>query len=129
MVSSQMVIAILVLLLAQAWFFGSSRRSGGVGFPITGPERLAAYEAIWQKEEADLWEWLEDRVGLDDGLLGRDQLGRRQQVLKSHGMGRKLTDERMSERQMNDAIRSTQERLNALKDAVGRRKATAGIKK
>ena len=37
-------------------------------------------------------------------------------------MGKQLDGERMNERQMDDAIRVTEERLLALKDAVARKK-------
>ena len=111
MVSTQLIITVLLVLLLQAWFFGPSRRSTGAAFPLSGPERLAAYETMWQREDAELWDWLEERVGLDmDTKLGQFQQDEareaRQRVAKGKAMGRRLVAERMSERQVDDAIRA-----------------------
>ena len=46
----------------------------------------------------------------------------RQRVLAAQKMGKTLDGERMTERQVDDAIRVTEERLSALKDAVTRKK-------
>lgn len=91
----------------------------------TSPERLAAYEEIWRREESNLWNWLEDRVGLDSIYVptGDSTQKDRQKVLAARNMGKKVMDERMSERQMGDAIRVTEERLAALKEAVARKNA------
>lgn len=113
LITSQVIIAVLFLLLTYSWFFSSSRGST-VGSHGYTPERMAAYEAIWQREENALWDWLDDRVGLQDGIL----LPERQQLLRAKNMEKRLDDERMSDRQMDEAIRTTEERLQALKDAV-----------
>jgi hypothetical protein len=42
-------------------------------------------------------------------------------------MAKKLHGERMNERQMDSAIRTTEERLNALKAAVKRRRGASGL--
>ena len=125
-ITSQVVIAVLFTLLLVTWFSPSRRGGMSVGFPgYTSPERLAAYEEIWRREESHLWDWLEDRVGLDNiyapGSAGSSKLDR-QRVLASRKMGKQLDGERMNERQMDDAIRVTEERLLALKDAVARKK-------
>lgn len=107
-----------------SWFFGArSANSNGRGLSFSGPaERAVAYEELWRKEESELWDWLEDRVGLD-GLhapgVGRDG---RQQVLGHKEMGKRLESEGMRGRQVDDAIRITEERLGALKGAVEREK-------
>ncbi|WPH03013.1 Hypothetical protein R9X50_00588700 [Acrodontium crateriforme] len=120
----QVFTAVLFALLMYTWALPPS--GGGVSIGVPGystPERLAAYEEIWRREESELWDWLEDRVGLDgvyspnmgnEGML-------RQKVLGVRNMGKKLEDERMSERQMDEAIRVTEERLATLKDAVKRK--------
>lgn len=126
-ITSQTIIAVLFALLLYTWINPpAGRRGSGVAYPgYSSPERLAAYEEIWRREESSLWDWLEDRVGLDGRYApgagaggGKD----RQKVLAAKGMKDKLADERMSERQMDDAIRTTEERLMALKEAVGRKK-------
>lgn len=123
LITSQVIIIALSLLLAYSWFFSSGRGSAAVGSHGYTPERMAAYEAIWQREENALWDWLDDRVGLGDGILPD-----RQKILRAKDMGKKLDDERMEGRQMDEAIRTTEERLHALKDAVQRKAAKKGTK-
>jgi hypothetical protein len=104
--------------------------------------RIAAYEEIWRKEESELWDWLEERVGLEglapgDGAgIGRTKdakqdskikLKQRQKILGGKDVEAKLNEERMSEREMEDAIRVTQERLHVLKDVVEKRKSKQGV--
>ncbi|KAK5174752.1 uncharacterized protein LTR77_001835 [Saxophila tyrrhenica] len=124
--NSQVLIAVLTVLLLYTWISPPARRGGtGVGLPgYSTPERLLAYEEIWRHEESNLWDWLEDRVGLDNIYVpsGGEEQKDRQKVLAARNMAKKLGDERMSERQMDDAIRVTQERLESLKDAVARKK-------
>lgn len=91
------------------------------------PERIAAYEEIWRREESALWDWLEDRVGLEGvytpqvaNAAGQQE---RQKILQAKSMEKKLQGSGMSERQMDDAIRTTEVKLAALKEAVKRKKA------
>jgi len=122
----------IIMLLCIIWF----RRpvggpTGGLGYPgYPSSARLAAYEEMWQKEESELWSWLEDRVGIE-GLALQDDLqpkgnrasGRtakakargRQKILGSKDVDARLREERMTEREVEDAIRVTQERLEVLK--------------
>jgi hypothetical protein len=125
-ITSQTVIAVLFALLMYAWLVPPRSGGSGIGYPgYTSPQRLAAYEEIWRKEESELWDWLEDRVGVENLYApGRGQQDR-QRVRQAKSMGKKLEDERMSQRQMDDAIRVTEERLAALKDAVGKKKGGA----
>jgi hypothetical protein len=71
-----------------------------------------------------LWDWLEDRVGLEGGFVPKVEA--RQKVLKEREMGRRLEGEGMRGRQVDDAIRVTEERLGALKGAVEREKGLKG---
>ena len=129
-ITSQVIVAVLFALLLFTWINPPRRGGMSVGYPgYASPERLAAYEEIWRREESHLWDWLEDRVGLENiyapGAEGGSKQDR-QKVLASRKMGKKLDDVRMSERQMDDAIRVTEERLLALKDAVARKKGRKG---
>ena len=125
-INSQVIIAILATLLIYTWISPPTRGGMSIGFPgYTSPERLAAYEEIWRREESNLWDWLEDRVGLD-GIYVPSGDGRqkdRQKALAARNMGKKADEERMNQRQMDDAIRVTEERLSALKEAVTRKKS------
>jgi hypothetical protein len=117
--TSQVIIAVLFTLLMYSWFFSArspTSRGGGVGFSGS-PERAAAYEELWRREESELWDWLEDRVGLEGGFVPKVEA--RQKVLKEREMGRRLEGEGMRERQV-------EERLGALKGAVEREKGRRG---
>ncbi|KAK3067800.1 hypothetical protein LTR53_015111, partial [Teratosphaeriaceae sp. CCFEE 6253] len=132
-VNAQVMIAVLVALLLYTWLAAPPHRGGssGVGFAgYTRPERVAAYEEIWRREESALWEWLEDRAGLDGVALGATgKGGAKQKALGVKSAGRKLERERggMEQRQMDDAIRTTEERLQALKEAVARKRKGEGV--
>ncbi|KAK4982452.1 hypothetical protein LTR50_007727 [Elasticomyces elasticus] len=119
--TAQVIIVLLCILLAYTWY---TKPKGAVGFPgPSSPERIAAYEEIWRQEESGLWDWLDERAGLEGAhapLL--EQRRDRQRDAAVRDMKRKLKDGRMSERQVDEAIRVTEERLGALKEAVQRRK-------
>ncbi|KAI6837008.1 hypothetical protein KC367_g702 [Hortaea werneckii] len=123
-INSQVVIAVLFALLIYTWVI-PPRPGTNVGMPgYSTPQKLAAYEELWRREESELWDWLEDRVGLDhmyapDNAMRED----RQKVLNVRGMGRRLEDESMNEHQMDEAVRITEERLSALKEAMARKRA------
>lgn len=88
------------------------------------PQRLAAYEELWRREESQLWNWLEDRINMDE--LGRPiqhDSKKSVQYSRGHDIAQKLDEEKMSERQIDDAIKVTEERLGALKDVVARKRA------
>ncbi|KAI2866887.1 hypothetical protein CBS12448_760 [Aspergillus niger] len=85
------------------------------------PQRLAAYEEMWRREESELWSWLEDRVGMD-GLaiptVSRSTGSRTQQysrkVQSERALASKVNEEKMSDLEMDHAIRTTRERLDTL---------------
>lgn len=114
LMTAQVVIVLLCVLLAYSWFFPSSRGTA-VGSHVYTQDRMAAYETIWQREENALWDWLDDRVGLAGGVFSTQQ-----QAWRAKGMGKQLEDERMDGRQIDEAIRTTEEKLKALKAAVQR---------
>lgn len=114
--TGNMMYGLFVGLLVASWFgFGS--RSNKVelgGWGINSPERVAAYEEMWRREESDLWEWLEDRVGMD---RLRDVAAGEEKIVKA-----KLKDENMEAREVDHAIRVTEERLRVLKEVVDKEK-------
>ncbi|KZF22815.1 hypothetical protein L228DRAFT_247204 [Xylona heveae TC161] len=134
------VLGIMFILLVMIWIRQSrltAMTSGGVGITGLGiPERIAAYEEIWAKEEGELWNWLEDRVGLADiaapVMAGRrdnedDKQSKtnkyREGLSRGNELAARLAAERMREREVDDAIRITEERLRTLKDVVERKRA------
>ncbi|KKY16542.1 putative gram domain protein [Phaeomoniella chlamydospora] len=146
------IIVILLSLLLITWLRGPSQKqsstsiigSGGNGL-TSSSARLAAYEQLWQKEESELWQWLEERVGINNidirssSLFGssasdpssssstsasaktKHQNHRRSKLLSSKDMAARLREEKMSDREIEDAIRVTQERLDVLKSVVERK--------
>ncbi|KAF1809189.1 hypothetical protein P152DRAFT_442476 [Eremomyces bilateralis CBS 781.70] len=105
---------------------------GGVRGPhsIPGPARLAAYEQLWEQEENELWKWLEDRVGAaemadvaaKERMPGMTRQKKEQQERAMRDRVEGAVGKGMDERRMDEAIRVTKERLEALEGAVRRRK-------
>lgn len=134
-ISANMVIGFLLFIIILNWLRGpKAPAEGQVGFPaLSGPERMAAYEEIWRKEESGLWDWLEERIGMQDSAYpassgSQDPAAlkkvrkQREKSLKGLGIQAKLADERMGEREMDHALETTEERLEDLKAAVQRRR-------
>ena len=127
----QSLVGLLVFLLIISWFGNSRHRniSPTHGFAISksdSAQRIAAYEEIWRSEEAALWEWLEERVGLGDGWAFPTEVNHRNADRSRHGeAGRqKVLDGEaqesgsMSEREVEWAIKLTEEKLKLLKQKV-----------
>lgn len=124
LLSGNMVYGLLVGLLVAAWFsFGYSSSGGGskdMGFFVNTPERIAAYEEMWRREESELWTWLEERVGMDRvhmNNLKDDQ---------AKSIEEKLKQEKVSEREIDIAIKVTEEKLQAMKHFVAKQKMAKG---
>jgi len=124
LLTGNILYGLLVGLLVASWFrFGLSGSSGNRDMAFFGsPERVAAYEEIWRREESELWEWLEERVGMD---RLRDVGSMR---VEKQEVDERLQNERMEERQVDAAIRVTEEKLKVLKHAVEKKKAEGKVK-
>ena len=113
---------LLVGLLVASWFrFGFSGKGGNsrdASFFGT-PERIAAYEEIWRREESQLWDWLEERVGMEQLREASRNPGERKHIED------KLKEEKMEERELDAAIRVTEEKLKLLKGVVEKKKGDA----
>ncbi|KAL8918933.1 MAG: hypothetical protein Q9172_005201 [Xanthocarpia lactea] len=131
--SSNMIIGLLVFLLLVSWFQGPKTRHAGnqVGFStMSSPERVAAYEEIWRTEENELWKWLENRMGMHDisnvasgeHKSPSEIRAQRSRYLQSQGFKAKMAEKAMNEREVDHAIRVTEEKLAALKAAVQQQK-------
>ncbi|KAK2616372.1 hypothetical protein QQS21_000613 [Conoideocrella luteorostrata] len=113
---------LLVGLLVAMWFgFGASPKLNhsfepDIGF--YGPNRQAAYEEMWRRQDSELWEWLEERVGMD--RLNHDQPVGRKRAIEHRTVEEKLREERMDEREVKEAIRVTEEKLRVLREVVGK---------
>ncbi|ROV94374.1 hypothetical protein VPNG_09399 [Cytospora leucostoma] len=125
LLTGNVVYILLVFLLITAWFsFGSSKRPVATPYGselafISRPDRLAAYEEMWRREESELWEWLEERVGMD--RLNSGEPHTRKKVLQPRTVEERLREEHMDEREIKEAIRITEEKLHVLKSVVDKR--------
>ncbi|GME24796.1 GRAM domain-containing protein [Neofusicoccum parvum] len=135
-VSAQFVIAVLLFFMFISWLRSPSpaarsyATAGSLGVPgLATPARIVAYEEMWRREESELWDWLEERVRMDRAAAGvplqsQGSTSTRKQQVKQ--MGERLdSDVRMSQRQIEEAIRVTQERLEVLRDAVEKKRPAA----
>jgi hypothetical protein len=117
LMTGNILYGLLVGLLVASWFRfgfpigGGGNRDVGMGYLGT-PERIAAYEEIWRKEESELWLWLEERAGMDR----LREVGR--MPIEKLDVEERLKSEAMEEREVVDAIRITEEKLKVLKDVV-----------
>ncbi|KAG7105165.1 Membrane-anchored lipid-binding protein YSP2 like [Verticillium longisporum] len=111
---------LLAGLLVAAWFGfpgqGARREVGFYGYP----DRVAAYEEIWRREETELWDWLEERVGLE--RLHDGSMPTRKRAIEPRTVEEKIREERMDEREIQEAIRVTEEKLQVLKGVVGKQR-------
>ena len=110
------ILSTLLALVTFLWIrqsFGARATANGLGLQGYGTaERLAAYEQLWRREENQLWEWLEDRMRFNEFSAPAQVPHYDDNLMKS-----------MNERQVDDAIRVTEERLQSLKRKVDRGKA------
>lgn len=113
------IILMLGALLIYAWFFRAPTASLGPHGHLSTVQRQVAYEQIWRSEEAELWKWLEERVALD-----RVHSAVTPGVLQGQEIQNKLVAEGLKERQIDEAIKTTEEKLKALKGAVRRERQT-----
>ncbi|RAQ60203.1 hypothetical protein AFCA_005082 [Aspergillus flavus] len=131
-----LVIGILLFLIFFRTPSQPSMLSHDIGCPgYSLPQRLAAYEEMWRREESELWSWLEDRVGMDGMVfptVNRPGESRAHERARKIQSGRdfinKLDEDKMSVREMDHAIRTTREKLDTLEKILTNRKmqATAG---
>ena len=116
----QVVITVLGALLVYAWFF----RAGGTA--AAGPraaanwstqQRHLAYDEIWRREESELWKWLEQRVAID---RVQHEVNSKHEFVpdQEREAGRSGDGRDIKQREMDEAIRVTEERLKVLKRSV-----------
>ena len=134
LLGGNIALAVIGVLLLVIFFRGSSRSSSTVSHDIgcpgySLPQRLAAYEEMWRREESELWSWLEDRVGMDGmafPTVNRPVESQTRQKTRKIQGDRQVIDmigeEKMSDREMDHAIRTTRERLDSLEKILNNRK-------
>ncbi|CAG7925545.1 unnamed protein product [Penicillium olsonii] len=132
--SGNVAIVLILILLYMAFFRSPSSSSlahqgGCIGHGL--PQRLAAYEEMWRREETELWNWLEDRVGMDGMVFPNayrapePHPSRRSSggsATNERELASRLRDEKVSDREMDHAIRTTRQRLDVLEEMMSKRK-------
>ncbi|KAF6828874.1 gram domain-containing protein [Colletotrichum musicola] len=127
LMTGNMMYGLLVGLLVATWFgFGlPGRQPSNSDVRMYGyPDRLAAYDEMWRREESELWEWLEERVGLE--RLHDSELRTRKRAIEPSTVEERLREDRMDERDIEEAIKVTEEKLKVLKGVMDKKKPTAG---
>lgn len=123
LLTGNVMYGLLVGLLVSTWFgFGFSPSRGvspyGTHTNIYGPDRLAAYEEIWRREDSELWDWLDERIGLE--RLNADCGNARGRHVAPRTAEQKLREEHMDLKEVEAAVRVTEEKLRVLQEAIAR---------
>lgn len=117
-------------LLVATWFgFGLSPRTAAPFDDVSmyNPDRVMVYDAMWRREESELLDWLEERVGLD--RLNADHPIGQRRVIEPRTLKERLVEENIKEKQVEEAIKVTEEKLKVLKEVVGKTKRKQGASK
>ena len=135
-VSTNTILTIVVIMVLWMWVRGPATSSSALSHSAH-LERLSYYEDIWRREESDLWDWLQERAGVDPAVIrgslqgqesqdkeSRQKLKQRQKLLKSKDLQTRLREEKKSMKEMEEALRVTQERLESLQRTLDRQKGS-----
>lgn len=133
--SGNIAFLLIGLLLYFAFFRTPSNPSMMGHHPahsgLSLPQRLAAYDEMWRREESELWNWLEDRVGMDGMVFpalhhrmpAPTHKAPRVNVADERDLIDRLREEKVSDREMDHAIRTTRQRLDILEEMMNNRRA------
>ena len=131
----QFAVGLIFFILFWQWVRGPSGSAIGSYTGFKTGDKIAAYEEMWRKEESELWDWLEVRSGAhavtlqggasggDDKVLKKKAQKQRQKALKGRDAEAKLREQNMGEREMEEAIRLTKEKLEVLEEVVQQKRA------
>ena len=128
LIGSNTIIAFLIFLLLVNWL--RAPKAGYAGDQIDyarmpSPQRMAAYEEIWRTEESELWKWLEERMEMQDANYPASNSKRHEQPsrhLRNQEAQAKMARKEMDEREVNHAIKVTEEKLEVLKASIQSKK-------
>jgi len=121
--TAKILIMVLSSLLLYTWLFRGPTTALHGPNAWTSVQRQVAYEELWRHEESELWDWLEERVALD--RVRRNEgvaKGAKASEPTEDGGNTKPQMLSMRDRDVDEAIRVTEERLRVLKGAVLRRR-------
>jgi hypothetical protein len=117
---------LLVGLLVATWFgfgFTPNNRSPAPLGPdpsLNSAYRLAAYDEMWRREDSELWGWLEERVSLE--RLSVERSNARKREADPRTLEERVREERMDEREIQEAIRVTEDKLKVLREVMAKSK-------
>ncbi|KAF4977083.1 hypothetical protein FZEAL_6361 [Fusarium zealandicum] len=125
LLTGNVMYGLLVGLLVATWFgfgFTPSRNPSPYGpdIGVYRPDRIAAYEEMWRREDSELWDWLEERVSMD--RLHGDRVVARKRAMEPRTAEENLRAARMDDREVEEAIRVTEEKLQVLKGVMEKKK-------
>jgi hypothetical protein len=103
---------------ALARFFSPNRATPFRDLGMAHHDRAISYDAMWRREESELLEWLEERVGLN--RLHGDMPTNPIRAMEPRALKDKLSEAKLKEQEMEAAIRVTEEKLKVLKDTLGK---------
>ncbi|KAK5310611.1 hypothetical protein LTR70_009339, partial [Exophiala xenobiotica] len=132
-VTMNVIVSILGFMVLWMWFRGPAASSTSIS--RSRLDHTTYYDDLWRREESNLWDWLQERAGVDGSIIrdqlhnqatqdkeGKNKLQQRQKLLKSKDMQSRLREEKKSMKEMEEAVRVTQERLDTLQRALERQK-------
>ena len=128
-------VVIGLLLSLIVYLLWKQSRTPYAGYYGVDLYRSGLYERIWASEENELWMWLEERIGLENSgptILhpGSENKDKRERMFDQNArdMQRKLSNEKMNERQVIEAIEVTRQRLEVLEAAMRRKHPASDAK-
>ncbi|KIW98443.1 uncharacterized protein Z519_00104 [Cladophialophora bantiana CBS 173.52] len=144
-VKMEVVVAILFIMVLWMWIRGPAGTTQLSPYKSQS-ERLAVYDSLWSREENEFWDWLESRASIDTVSLretstrsfgrpnmnensdtAKQRLTQRQRRKRSTSSTRqdveaRIKQEKLSQREMEDAIKITKERLEILEKVMEKKK-------
>lgn len=117
---------IMVMAVLVTWFIATRFRSPAANNgQMTATGRYPPYynlEDMWKNQEERMWDWIEDRVGMDGvpGLQYSNREGKRREFERKYAA--KAAGKGIKSRQVDEAIAVMEERLESLKRLVDKDK-------
>ncbi|KAI1626757.1 hypothetical protein EDD37DRAFT_228660 [Exophiala viscosa] len=137
----QVVVGVLTFMVVLLWLRGPARGTQlGPYSGLSHSKRIAAYDSIWAEEQTEFWDWLEARASVDTVMLrpksgastgtskadaksAAKQIQKRKQRSKAvNDVEAKMREEKVGQREMEDAIKITRERLQVLEGVMEKQK-------
>lgn len=114
---------VIVLTVVLTWLVSGMLRPAANGGHVATRGGQHRWEDMWMGEEEGLWDWLEDRAGVDriPSLGNSRQMAFEKTLARSAGLA-------MKDRQVQEAISVMKERLGSLERLVEEREQGKGVK-